>query len=232
LRDTFVQQSKATKLRIKSLLLVNGIPFPGDENKWTLDTISKLKELTYSKQCSEAIRFHLGRFILSLEFFRSNIIETTRTIRAFCKHNEEIRKNIELLTSIPGIGSITASQLIARIGNWRHLYRYDQIGSFIGLVPSESSTGDKINRGSITRMGNTSLRNKLIQCAWAAIRKDPQLNNFYNSVYNRNRNCYGAQKAITAVARKLTTRIYAVLTQQRKYEIRKITDTKDSQNKS
>ncbi|MEW6558377.1 MAG: transposase [Elusimicrobiota bacterium] len=63
-----------------------------------------------------------------------------------------------LLTSIPGIGFITASQPIARIGNWRHLYRYDQIGSFLGLVPSEDSTGDEINRGSITRMGNTNLK--------------------------------------------------------------------------
>lgn len=228
LRDTFVKQEKATKLRIKSLLLCKGIPFPGNQEKWTWDSIYKLKEL----KSSEAIRFHLQRLIMSLEFFHSNVLEATRAIRSFCKHDTEINHNIELLKSIPGIGFITASQLIARIGDWRQLYRYDQIGSFIGLVPSERSTGDNTNRGHITRMGNTSLRNKLIQCAWAAIRQDPQLKEFYNAVYSRNRNHYGSQKAITAVARKLTTRIYAVLTQQRKYEIRATSNDNKDNNKS
>ncbi len=228
LRDTFVQQSKATKTRIKSLLLVKGIPFPGEkdkEDRWSRNTMKKLKVL----KCSEPIRFHLGRLIVSLEFFHSNVIETTRAIRAFCKHNEEISKNIEFLKSIPGIGFITANQLIARIGNWRQLYRFDQIGSFLGLVPSEHSTGNDVNRGSITRMGNTNLRNKLIQCAWTVIRRDPQLKELYDKIYSRNHTSYGSQKAITAVARKLTTRIYAVLTQQRNYEIRNISKNKDKQ---
>lgn len=224
LRDTFVQQLKATKTRIKSLLLVEGIPFPDDRDKWTLTTIRKLKDL----KCSEPIRFHLNRLIVSLEFFHSNVIYTTRAIRAFCKHNEEISRNIQFIMSIPGIGSITASQLIARIGDWRKLYRFDQIGSFLGLVPCERSTGDDVRRGSITRMGHPNLRNKLIQCAWAAIRIDPQLKKFYDTIYSRNCTSYGAQKAITSVARKLTTRIYAVLAQQRNYEIRKKPDNKDN----
>jgi len=216
LRDTFVKQLKATKARIKSLLLVKGIPFPGNSAKWTWNTIGELKKL----KCSEPIRFHLNRLLVSLEFFHSNVKETTRLIRGFCRHNEEINRNIGFLMSIPGIGFITASQLIARIGDWRKLYRFDQIGSFLGLVPSERSTGDDIRRGSITRMGHTNLRCKLIQCAWTAIRVDPELKEFYLRVYSRNRNRYGSQKAITAVARKLTTRIYAVLTQQRNYRIR------------
>jgi transposase len=230
LRDTFVQQLKATKTRIKALLLVNSIPFPGDENKWSWETIEQLKDLSTAKQSSETFRFHLDRFIVSLEFFRGNVLQTTRTIRAFCKQNEEISKNIKLLTSIPGIGFITASQLIARIGNWRQLSRCDQIGSFLGLVPSEKSTGTDINRGHITRLGNTNLRNKLVQCAWAAIRRDYELKEFYDQVYTRNRNQYGKQKAITAVARKLTTRIYAVLTEQREYKINDLTDNPDNKN--
>ncbi|MGA2091003.1 MAG: IS110 family transposase [Endomicrobiales bacterium] len=215
MRDTFVQQAKSTKYRIKSLLLVNGLKFPETET-WTIAVMEQLKELP----CTTAIRFHLNKLILSLEFFNSNVIDTTKAIRSFCKHDDDIKKNIGFLMSIPGIGFITASQLMARIGDWRNLYRYDQIGSFLGLVPSEKSTGDDIKRGSITRMGNTNLRSKLIQCAWSAIRKDQELQKFYLSLFHRNLNDHGAQKAITAVARKLTTRIYAVLTQQRNYEVR------------
>jgi transposase len=217
LRDTYVSQSKATKSRIKSLLLVKGIPFPDETgNNWSVATIQAIKKI----KCSAPIRFHLDQLIKSLIFFHDNILESTRAIRNFCKTDEEINKNIRFVTSIPGIGFITASQLIARIGDWRQLYRFDQIGSFVGLVPSEHSTGDDISRGHITGMGNADLRGKLIQCAWMAIRIDPELREFYLRLYERNKNSYGSKKAITAVARKLTTRIYAVLTEQRNYKLK------------
>ena len=95
-----------------------------------------------------------------------------------------------------------------------------QIAGFLGLVSSEHSTGEKENRGPITRIGDQRLRNKLIQCAWVAIRQDPELRAFYRQVYERQPKEVAARKAIVAVARKLTTRMYAVLKQQRPYEIR------------
>ena len=218
LRDTFKKQVVATKLRIKSLLLLNGISFPNQdkENLWTRSVINQLKELP----CSAPLRFNLNRLLASLEFFSANTIETTKAIRSYCKSDAAIYTNIGYLTSIPGIGFITASQLIARIGDPNHLKGYDQIGAFLGLVPREYSSGNEVHRGAITRTGHTNLRNKLIQCAWTAIRKDQELKDFYDAIYSRNRNSYGAKKAITAVARKLTTRIFAVLTEQRNYELR------------
>ena len=79
---------------------------------------------------------------------------------------------------------------------------------------------DKENRGQITRIGDKRLRSKLIQCAWTAIRKDPELRAFYRRIYERHPKKVAARKAIVAVARKLTTRIYAVLKEQRRFEIR------------
>jgi transposase len=220
LRDTFAKQLTATKLRIKSLLLLNSIPFPNqDKENWTKYVINQLKEVP----CSAPLRFNLNHLLASLEFFAKNILETTRAIRTYCKSDPAIAANIEYITSIPGIGFITASQLIARIGDPRHLKRYDQIGSFLGLVPREHSSGNQVCRGAITRTGHAYLRNKLIQCAWSTIRKDTEMRNFYDAIYNRNKTDYGAKKAITAVARKLTTRIFAVLTEQRNYEIRTFT---------
>lgn len=221
LRDTFVKQMKATKCRIKSLLLYEGIPFPeaSPSSQWSSKVIHQLQKL----KCSEPVRFKLGRLLVSLKFFHSNIIETTRSIRAFCRTNAELKHNIEYLKSIPGIGWVTASQLLARIGDWRQLQRVDQLGSFLGLVPTENSTGDDVNRGSITRLGDNRLRNKLIQCAWTCIRKDPELVDFFYRIYKRHHGKYAARKAIVAVARKLTTRIFAVLSQQRNYEVRQTT---------
>jgi transposase len=215
--DTFVAQLKATKLRIRSLLLYEGIQIPEELglSSWSQKFIKYLQQLS----CSEPVRFKLGRLIVSVEFFKSNIKDTLKAIRAFCKTEPEIDRNIGYIASIPGIGFITASQFIARVGNWRYLTHVEQIGAFLGLVPSEHSTGDTENRGNITHLGNERLRNRLIQCAWVAIRIDPELHEFYQRVFKRNNIQHASKKAIVAVARKLTTRVYAVLTQQRNYQM-------------
>ena len=118
------------------------------------------------------------------------------------------------------IGWIVATHLVARLGDWREIDNVRSIASFLGLVSSEHSTGEKENRGAITRTGDSRLRNKLIQSAWVTINKDPELRAFYRRVYQRHAKKVAARKAIVAVARKLTTRIYAVLKQQRPFVLR------------
>jgi transposase len=126
------------------------------------------------------------------------------------------------LKSIPGIGEIVASHLLARTGDPQQIGNVRQLAGFIGLAPTEHSTGERVARGHITRSGDGRLRSKLIQAAWSAIRQDPELREFYRSVYQRHPRDRAARKAIVAVARKLTTRIYAVLKQQRPYVVREI----------
>ncbi len=107
--------------------------------------------------------------------------------------------------------------MLARIGDWRNLKNVRELAGFIGLTPCEHSTGEDVNKGNITRMGDSYLRSILIEGAWAAIHKDPELAEFYQRVCNKHPQDRAARKAIVAVARKLTVRIYAVLTQRRVY---------------
>lgn len=216
LRDTQVRQLTATKCRIKSLLLYQGMAFPAEDGKWSARVLRKLQALP----CSEAVRFKLDHLIGTLQFHFHTAATVQKEIRRFCKNDPELRQSISLLTSIPGIGWIVASHLAARLGDWREINNVRQIAGFLGLVSSEHSTGDHENRGSITRSGDSRLRNKLIQSAWVAIGKDPELRAFYRRIYQRHPKKVAARKAIVAVARKLTTRIYAVLKQQRPYEFR------------
>jgi len=216
LRDTQVRQLTATKCRIKSLLLYQGMAFPAEDGKWSARVLRKLQALP----CSAAVRFKLDHLIGTLQFHFHTAATVQKEIRRFCKDDPELRQSISLLTSIPGIGGIVASHLAARLGDWREINNVRQIAGFLGLVSSEHSTGDHENRGSITRSGDSRLRNKLIQGAWVAISKDPELRAFYRRIYQRHPKKVAAKKAIVAVARKLTTRIYAVLKQQRPYEFR------------
>jgi transposase len=117
----------------------------------------------------------------SWEFSEKQVVNSTKEIRRFCKEDAELSQSIAYLMSIPGIGWIVASQLLARIGDWREIDNVRQLGSFLGLVPTENSTGDRVDRGSITRAGDGRLRSKLIQAAWSAIRQDTELREFYRS---------------------------------------------------
>lgn len=216
LRDTHVAQLTATKCRIKALLLYEGIAFPDPQEKWSARALRELEMLP----CSEAVRFKLNDLIDTLQFHFNSAALAQKQIRRYCQNDPELQQSLRLLKSIPGIGWIVATHLVARLGDPREIKNGRQIAAFLGIVSSEHSTGDKENRGPITRTGDSRLRNKLIQSAWTTIKKDPQLQAFYQRIYQRNPTKVAARKAIVAVARKLTTRIYAVLKEQRPYVLR------------
>src|SRR2546426_2760446 len=205
LRDTQVAQLTATKLRIKSLLLYEGIPFPAANGKWSGRVLRQLE----TTPCNASVRFKLDQLIDTLQFHFLSAAKVQKQIRYFCQNDPELNQCISFLTSLPGVGTITATHALARLGDWRQIKDVRQIASFLGLVSSEHSTGDKENRGEITRIGDKRLRSKLIQCAWTAIRKDPGLRAFYRRIYERHPQKVAARKAIVAVGPQMTKSLYA-----------------------
>jgi transposase len=218
LRDTLVSEVAGMKQRIKSLLLFEGIAFPVAPagSQWSLKVKAQLRKL----QCSKSVRFKLDQLLDSVEFSEKQVVKVTKEIRRFCQNDPELSQCIKYMMSVCGIGWIVASQLLARIGDWRELQNVRQLGGFLGLVPTENSTGDKTDRGSITHTGDGRLRSKLIQASWSAIRQDGELREFFRSVCQRHPRGVGPRVAIVAVARKLSARISAVLMEQRPYVVR------------
>ena len=218
LRDTFVSEMVGMKQRIKSLLLMEGIEFPPAPagSQWSFMVKDKLRKLS----CSLTVRFKLDQLLDSLEFNEKQVLKTITEIRRFCRHDPELSQCMKYLMTIPGIGWITASQLLARIGDWRELKNIRQLAGFLGLVPTEHSTGEKVDRGSITRTGDERLRSKLIQASWSAIRQDVELREFFRSLCRKHPREVASRVAIVAVARKLTVRISVVLMKQRAYQVR------------
>ena len=218
LRDVLVSELAGMKQRIKSLLLCEGIEFPPAPpgSQWSFLVKDKLRKLP----CSGTVRFKLDQLLDSLEFNEKQVLKTITEIRRFCRNDPELSQCIKYLMTVSGIGWITASQLLARIGDWRELNNIRQLAGFLGLVPTEHSTGERIDRGSITRTGNERLRSKLIQASWSAIRQDDELREFFRSVCRKHPREVASRVAIVAVARKLTVRISVVLMKQRPYEVR------------
>lgn len=218
LRDVVVSEAVGMKQRIKSLLLMEGLEFPPAPagSQWTFLVRKQLREMP----CSAVVRFKLDRLLDSLEFSHQQIIKATAEIRRFCRNDAELARCIGYLQSLPGIGWIVASQLLARIGDWREIKNIRQLPAFLGLVPTEHSTGERTERGSITRSGDPRLRSKMIQASWSAIRQDGELREFFWAVCKRNPLPEASRVAIVAVAHKLAVRASVVLMKQRPYEVR------------
>jgi transposase len=218
LRDVLVSELAGMKQRIKSLLLFEGIEFPPAPagSQWSFLVKDKLRKLA----CSGTVRFKLDQLLDSLEFNEKQVLKAIREIRRFCQNDPELSQCMQYLMTLPGIGWITASQLLARIGDWRELNNIRQLGGFLGLVPTEHSTGERTDRGSITRTGDERLRSKLIQASWSAIRQDGELREFFRTVYRKHPREVASRVAIVAVARKLSVRVAVVLMKQRPYEVR------------
>ena len=218
LRDALVSEMVAMKQRIKSLLLMEGMEFPPAPpgSQWSLVVKDKLRKLP----CSSVVRFKLDQLLDNLEFNEKQVLKVTGEIRRFCQDDPELSLCIEYLKTLPGIGWSVASQMMARIGDWRQIKNIRELPAFLGLVPTESSTGDRTERGSITHSGDPRLRSKLIQASWSAIRQDGELREFFRTVARKHPRHLGPRVAIVAVAHKLCVRAAVVLMKQRPYEIR------------
>ena len=215
IRTNHAQDRKRAKSRIHALLLLEDLysQLSSEEFKWSNFQIKELRSI----KCSPAVRIRLDDLLDDLEYARKKLLSAHRSLKAFCDKEPGIKRYLGYLQSIYGIGFVVSVTLLGKIGDPAYLRNPQELGAFCGLVPREHSTGDSINRGSITRLGSETLRFLLIEAAWVAIRKDVHLQQFYNRIKSRHHPRIAAKKAITAVARKLTLIIYRVLKDQRNY---------------
>lgn len=207
-RDACVKDAGRNMRRIKSLLLLEGYKAGV---RWNRRQIDHLKTL----ECRGAVRFKLNQLLEGLEGLIGRLYLANQQLQAFYTADEELNRCMEFLQSVPAIGWITASHFLARVGDWKQLTTARKTCGFLGLGPSEHSTGDRISRGSITGVGDRRLRAKLIQCAPWARKKDAELAKTFNKIFRHNPSRVGYKKGTVAVARKLVIRMHVVLKEQR-----------------
>ena len=100
-----------------------------------------------------------------MELFRKNLLNATRQIRALSR-SEHYARTYENLTSIPGIGMLTGMSLLTEIDDVERFHNEKQFASYLGLVPTSHSSGEKTFRG------NKLLGPMIVESAWTMIRHD------------------------------------------------------------
>jgi len=214
-RKTITKELCRHKNRIKSFLNFKGIPIPAELNiqskYWSGRFIAWLKTVKASTNFGSTV---LQETIDTAEFLRKKLLKINRQFRMLSK-DSKYTKNIQQLRSIPGIGLIVALTFMSELETIRRFKNLDKLCSYIGLIPSTFSSGEKEVVGNITRRSNKSLRSSIIEAAWVAIRHDPALTLKYNELRSR----MEPNEAIIRIAKKLLNRIRFVLKNNQEYVI-------------
>lgn len=171
-RTQVTKKLRTTKLQIKSLLLFHAIEIPEeyDNSNWSNGFVEWLENLKFSTVCGD---FALQGKIRMLKFIKSEYLEIANQMRAYCR--KEHKEDYNLLKSIPGIGGFLASVIIAECGDLRRFNTEGQFAGFIGIVPGMHNSGGSEKCLGITPRSRTQLRSYLIEAAWIAVRKDPEM---------------------------------------------------------
>ena len=213
-RTAIVKDVARTKKRLKNHLYLYGIHIPRELQKqsiaWTRTYLEWLRSLDLSATSRKTVDMYLeiGQQMIAHKK------EITRQLRAVTE-SDQYKKNYELLLSIPGIGVVNAITLLLEVDRFDRFENAERFCSYIGLVPSTRSSGEREKTGDITPRGNKLLRRALIEAAWKAACKDPALMMKFKRFEKRmNKN-----QATVRIAKALAARILYVMKNQTPYRL-------------
>lgn len=211
-RKRVQEDLKAKKQGIKSCLFILGLKIPPNHDKsyWTNNFITWLKELDITDSSNKVTVSLLIEDVLIL---RKRLFETNKELKKL-SISETYTATYLLLTTTPGIGLITAMTMLTEIGDINRFDCFTKFNSFIGLCPSEYSSGERIHKGKMTNRAHKTIRALIIEAAWVAIRTDPALTSKYLELIKTKT----AKRAIIVIARKLLSRLFMVWKKNEAYE--------------
>jgi len=197
-RDKFVKLRTTLKNKIHNILNAHGIV-----TKKELLTSDKALERILQSDVDQASLFELRIIVIEIRNLNTAIEEINKELTGRGRHI----KGHKNLTSITGIGDISATILLSTIGDVHDFDGDHRLAAYFGIVPRVAVSNETSRYGHITKMGNKIARTVLVQSTLIAIRYNPYLRAFYLKLKAKT----GSGKAIIATARKLLTIVYRTL---------------------
>jgi len=128
----------------------------------------------------------------------------------------DMNDDIELLQSIPGVGSITSKNFMVEVSSVDKFNSVKQLCAFIGIGPSVRQSGTSVNyQGKISKRGNAKLRRTIWQMAIGAIRTCQKFNDYYSKKREEGKKF---KQAVITVANKLLRTIFVLLKNKTKFD--------------
>jgi len=160
-REDAVKAQRNARHQLKALLLRNGVRYAG-KSAWTAAHLRWLASLILPHAAQQTA-------------FQEYVHMVTESTERIARLEGAIRETVvtwrfypvvEALQALRGIALIAAATLVAEIGDIGRFSHPRQLMAYLGLVPSERSSGNQRRQGSITKAGNGHARRMLVECAW------------------------------------------------------------------
>jgi transposase len=162
-RDTAVCDLRTKRQQLSAFLLRLGRHYPEKRKTWTKVHLIWLarQKFEYPQQ-----RFVFEEMMLTLRQAQERLARIEEAIRGAVPE-WSLSEVVTALMAMRGLDLISASTLLAEIGDLTRFRTPNELMAFLGLVPSEYSTGDTVQRGPITKAGNPRARHMLVECCWS-----------------------------------------------------------------
>jgi transposase len=161
-REAAVDDLKSKRQQVLSLLLRWGRPYAG-KRTWTRAHMIWLasQKIEHAEQ-----RIAFEEMMLAVRQAQERIVRLEAAIRAAVA-DWSLAAMVTALMALRGLDLISASALLAELGDLSRFGSARELMGYLGLVPSEHSTGDTVRRGGITKAGNRRARRILVECSWS-----------------------------------------------------------------
>lgn len=216
-RRTLVQTRAQYVTAIRGLLRTAGLQVPGCATHAFLGKLAAVKLPAELSELTEPMRAMLESLGPRIEQLDHEVQQLSQTLEV-----------VKLLCSAPGVGPVVAIAFVSVVDNAGRFRTAHQVEAYLGLVPSESSSG-KRKLGAITKHGNGYLRSMLVQAAWQVLRQpgsDP-LKSWGLALCKKR----GKRIAVVAVARRLAGILWAMWRDTTPYQSSKLGE-RSAQGKS
>jgi transposase len=160
-REDMKHIQRQAKQRLLGFLLRHGKRFEGKDN-WTQAHFRWFEEVKFEQPVQQIV----------FQEYVDSVQAMTRRVAAFDEQMESAAREsvfwpvIEGLMALRGVKLITATTIVAEIGDLRRFATAPQLMAYLGVVPSEHSSGETKVRGPITKTGNGHVRRVLVESAW------------------------------------------------------------------
>lgn len=160
-REDAVRARQKARQRLQAMLLRHGRPYRGT-TAWTAAHERYLAIISFPFPAQQ----------LAFEEYREAASECHARVERLTSALREqlpdwhMRPAVDALMTLRGIDLIAAVTLVAELGDLRRFAHPRELMSFLGLVPSEHTSGDRRHQGAITRTGNGHARRMLVEAAW------------------------------------------------------------------
>jgi len=161
-RETAVEDLRRKRQQVSAFLLRQGLHYPS-ERTWTKTHRNWLasQKLEHAEQ-----RLAFEEMLLAMRQAQERIERLEQAIRAAVP-DWSLAEVVTALMAMRGIEFISATAFLAEIGDLSRFATPRELMAYLGLVPSEASTGDTVKRGRITKTGNRRARRILVECSWS-----------------------------------------------------------------